>query len=230
MGRLFWGIEGEFSEEVESLGMIISGNAQEKSPHAGAVAFSFFDLKGDVEILTDALGLPPERVRFVRSPEPIREPEYYHPAVSCELWVDDTKIGVLGRLHPLVCESYKIRQPVFVTELWLGSCDGFVVEERVFVEFPKYPAVLRDLSIVVDQWTDYKVIESTIHLAGIPEVQRVFPFDLYVGDRLPPNKKGISISIVFQGKDRTLLEEEINRYQERILDLLRENLGAELRS
>ena len=47
---------------------------------------------------------------------------------------------------------------------------------------------------------------------------------------MPPNKKGISISIVFQGKDRTLLEEEINRYQERILNLLRENLGAELRS
>jgi phenylalanyl-tRNA synthetase beta chain len=230
MGRLFWGIEDEFSEEVESLGMIISGNVQEKSPHTGAVAFSFFDLKGDIEILIDALGLPSERVRFVRNPEPIHEPEYYHPAVSCELWVDDSRIGVLGRLHPLVCESYKIRQPVFVAELWLGSCDGFEVEERVFMEFPKYPAVLRDLSIVVDQRTDYQLIESAIHLAKIPEVQRVFPFDLYVGDRLPPNKKGISITIVFQGKDRTLLEEEINRYQERILDLLRENLGAELRS
>jgi phenylalanyl-tRNA synthetase beta chain len=119
---------------------------------------------------------------------------------------------------------------VFVAELWISSCDGFEVKERVFVEFPKYPAVLRDLSIVVDQRTDYQMIESAIQLAGIPEVQRVFPFDLYVGDRLPPNKKGISISIVFQGKDRTLLEEEINRYQVRILDLLRENLGAELRS
>ena len=100
----------------------------------------------------------------------------------------------------------------------------------MFAEFSKYPAVLRDLSLVVDQSIDYKLIESAIHLAGIPEVQRVFPFDLYLGDRLPPNKKGISISIVFQGKDRTLLEEEINRYQERILDLLRENLGAQLRS
>jgi phenylalanyl-tRNA synthetase beta chain len=133
-------------------------------------------------------------------------------------------------LHPLVCESYKIRQPVFVAELWLSSCYGFEVEEQIFVEFPKYPAVMRDISIVVDQWTDYKSIESAIHLAGIPEVQKVFPFDLYFGDRLPPDKKGISISIVFQGKDRTLLEEEINQYQECILKLLRENLGAELRT
>ena len=230
MGRLFWGIEDEFSKEAESLGMMISGNAQEKSPHTGAVAFSFFDLKGDVETLIDGLGLPSERVQFVRGPGIIHEPDYYHPAVSCELRVDDHRIGVLGRLHPLVCESYKIRQPVFVAELWLGSCDSFEVEERVFVEFPKYPAVSRDLSIVVDQWTDYKSIESAIHLAGIPEVQKIFPFDLYLGDRLPPNKKGISISIVFQGQDRTLLEEEINQYQERILNLLRESLGAELRS
>jgi phenylalanyl-tRNA synthetase beta chain len=119
---------------------------------------------------------------------------------------------------------------VFVAELWLSSCYGFEVAERVFVEFPKYPSVLRDLSIVVDQLTDYRSIESAIHSTGIPEVQKVFPFDLYLGDRLPPNKKGISISIVFQGKDRTLLEEEINRYQERILKMLRENLGAELRT
>ncbi len=230
MGRLFWGIEDEFSEEVESLGMIISGNAQEKSAHAGTAAFSFFDLKGDVEILIDALGLPSERVRFVRSPEPVHEPEYYHPAVSCELRLDETKIGALGRLHPVICEAYKIRQAVFVAELWLGSCYGFEIEERVFGEFPKYPAVLRDLSIVVDKKVDYSSIESAIQSAGIPEIQKVFPFDLYLGDPMPPHKKGISISIVFQGKDRTLLEEEINRYQERILNLLRENLGAELRS
>jgi phenylalanyl-tRNA synthetase beta chain len=119
---------------------------------------------------------------------------------------------------------------VFVAEVWLGSCYGFEVEERVFVEFPKYPSVLRDFSIVVDQLTEYRSIESIIHSAGIPEVQKVFPFDLYLGDRLPPNKKGISISIVFQGKDRTLSEEEINRYQEIILKMLRENLGAELRT
>ena len=230
MGRLFWGIEDGFSKEVESLGMIISGNAQEKSPHGGAIAFSFFDLKGDVEILTEALGLPRERIRFVRSPEPIQGPEYYHPAASCELWIDETQIGTLGKFHPVICEAYKIRQSVFVAELWLGSCYGFEIEERIFVEFPKYPAVLRDLSIVVDKETDYRSIESVIHSAGIPEVQKIFPFDLYRGDRLPPNKQGISISIVFQGKDRTLLEEEINRYQERILKMLRENLGAELRT
>ena len=83
---------------------------------------------------------------------------------------------------------------------------------------------------MVDKKIDYSSIESAIQSAGIPEIQKVFPFDLYLGDPMPPHKKGISISIVFQGKDRTLLEEEVNRYQERILNLLRENLGAELRS
>ncbi|MFN8008012.1 MAG: phenylalanine--tRNA ligase subunit beta [Terriglobia bacterium] len=230
MGRLFWGIEGEFSKEEESLGMILSGNAQEKSPHGEAIGGTFFDMKGDVEALFETLGLRSERVRFVRLSGQNAESTYYHPAVFCELWVDETKFGVVGRLHPTLCESRKIRQPVFVAEIWLGSCYRFDSEERVFVEFPKYPAVQRDLSIVVGRETDYQSIESVVHAAGIEEIQNVFPFDLYQGDKLPAQKKGISVSIIFQGKDRTLLEEEINRYQDRIIKLLGDKLGAELRT
>jgi phenylalanyl-tRNA synthetase beta chain len=81
----------------------------------------------------------------------------------------------------------------------------------------------------VDKDVDYSRIESTIEQANIKEIQKVFPFDLYVGDKLPSDKKGISISIVYQALDRTLTEEEVNQHQQKIGALLAEKLGVEIR-
>ena len=81
----------------------------------------------------------------------------------------------------------------------------------------------------VDKDVDYSRIESTIQEANIKEIQKVFPFDLYVGGKLPSDKKGISISIVYQAFDRTLTEEEVNQHQQKIGALLAEKLGVEIR-
>ena len=82
----------------------------------------------------------------------------------------------------------------------------------------------------VNKDIDYSRIESTIQEANIKEIQKLFPFDLYVGDKLPSDKKGISISIVYQALDRTLTEEEVNRHHEKIGALLAEKLGVEVRT
>jgi phenylalanyl-tRNA synthetase beta chain len=66
--------------------------------------------------------------------------------------------------------------------------------------------------------------------AGILEVRKCFPFDLYLGEKLPSGKKGVSISIVYQAFDRTLIEEEVNGFDEKIVNLLQTKLGAQLRT
>ena len=81
----------------------------------------------------------------------------------------------------------------------------------------------------VNKDIDYSTIESTIQQAHIEEIQKIFPFDLYMGERLPSDKKGISISIVYQALDRTLTEEEVNQHQQKIGALLAEKLGVEIR-
>jgi phenylalanyl-tRNA synthetase beta chain len=111
-------------------------------------------------------------------------------------------------------------------EAWFHLGTG----RKVFRETVKFPPVQRDLSIVVDKDLDYSKIRSAILQANIAEVQTVFPFDLYTGEKLPPDKKGVSISIIYQAMDRTLTEEEVNRFQEAVLALLREKLGAQLRN
>jgi phenylalanyl-tRNA synthetase beta subunit len=84
--------------------------------------------------------------------------------------------------------------------------------------------------LALDKDVDCESIQAVVHQAGIREVQRCFPFDLYFGEKLPSDKKGISISIVYQSSDRTLVDEEVNHFHETILNLLRSKLGAQLRA
>lgn len=216
--------------ETPSLGIIATGNVQEKTVHSEARPWSFFDLKGDLESLLHSLSFPLERVAWLASSAGGNLPAYYHPAVAAEIRLGEDLLGVLGQLHPKVGEVYKIRQPVFLAELAVAHWYRYEAGEPSVEEPGKYPAVQRDLSIVVDQVVDYCSIESTVREAGVAEMQKCFPFDLYLGEQLPSGKKGITIGIVYQAADRTLVEEEVNRYHERILNLLQTRLGAQLRS
>ncbi len=230
VGRLYLAENRQGEREKPFLGIIVTGSAQEKTLHADARPWSFFDLKGDLEVLCDALSIPTSRVKWKSKDNGGKIPDYYHPGVCAELVFEGSSLGYFGQLHPKVGESYKIKQPVFLAELPLNSWYGHGVAERTVRELPKYPSVQRDISIILDRETPYETVETTICQAGVAEVQQCCPFDLYLGDRLPPGKKSLSISIVYQSANRTLIEEEVNNYHGTILRLLQSKLGAELRS
>jgi phenylalanyl-tRNA synthetase beta chain len=211
------------------LGMILSGQAQEKTVHADSRPVNFFDLKGDLEALLESLSLPLHGVAWQPATSG-RLPGYFHPAVCASMHLEEKLLGVFGQLHPRICESYKIKQPVFLAEIPLACWYLHEVKERAVEDLAKYPAVERDLSIVVDSSVDYHSILLAVQEAGILEVRECFPFDLYCGGKLPAGKKSISISLVYQALDRTLVEEEVNDYHGRILDLLQKKLGAQLRA
>jgi phenylalanyl-tRNA synthetase beta chain len=212
------------------LGVIASGNVQEKTVHSEARAWSFFDLKGDLEVLLKSLSLPLHRICWLGAAQRSLIPHYYHPSVSAEFRLADRSSGILGQIHPSLCDQYKIKQPVFLVEIGLGAWLQSVVEESSLQELMRFPAVQRDLSIVVDRTLDYGIIESSILNAGISELRKCFPFDIYTGEKLPTGKKSISISIVYQAVDRTLTDDEVARYHESITRLLNERLGAQLRA
>jgi len=211
--------------------MIASGSTEEKSVHNGRPrSTTFFDLKGDVEALLESLSVPVKQVLWKAPSKGGSVPDFYYPAVSAELRLGSDSLGVCGQLHPRVCESYKIKQPVLLAQIALEAWYRYQSPERVSVELPKFPAVQRDLSLVLAKDIDSAAVEAVVLEAGIREVQRCFPFDLYFGEKLPSDKKGISISIVYQSSDRTLVDEEVNQFHETILNLLRSKLGAQLRA
>jgi len=231
LGRIYAANPNGLPTEAPALGMIASGNTEEKSVHNEKPRnITFFDLKGDLEALLESLSLPVRQILWKAPGKGGSIPDFYHPAVSAELRMGNDSLGVCGQLHPRVCESYKIKQTAFLVEIPLVAWYRYQPPERVSVELPKFPAVQRDLSLVLARDIDSAAIEAVVLEAGIREVQRCFPFDLYFGEKLPSDKKGMSISIVYQSSDRTLVDEEVNQFHETILNLLRSKLGAQLRA
>jgi phenylalanyl-tRNA synthetase beta chain len=240
MGKIYFQESNGQPGEEPYLALLASGNSQEKSVHTTSGNSqqksvhtkhrAFFDLKGDIETLLESVGISGNEVSFGKAlKEPLAfVPGYYHPRLSVTFSFQGRPGGVLGQLQPKIWEEYK--QPVWAAEIPLHLWHDLRFVEKVFNEMPKFPSIQRDISLVVETSVTYGEIESTIRHAAIKEIQRVFPFDLYEGEQLPPGKKGISITIFYQASDRTLVEEEVNRYHETIIALLAEKLGAQLRT
>ncbi|MSO23397.1 MAG: phenylalanine--tRNA ligase subunit beta [Acidobacteria bacterium] len=230
LGRMYAATPDSLPTEKPVLGLIASGNTDEKTAHNAKLrSTTFFDLKGNLEALLESLSLPVNQILWRAPDKGGQVPDYYHPAASAELRLESESLGVCGQLHPRVCEGYKIKQPVFLAEIPLEAWYRYQPPDRLARELAKFPSVQRDLSLVLDKEIDCEAIEAVVLQAGIREVQSCFPFDLYFGEKLPSDKKGISISIVYRSSDRTLVDEEVNHFHETILNLLRSKLGAQLR-
>jgi phenylalanyl-tRNA synthetase beta chain len=231
IGKIYFEQDGGQPLEETHLGMVATGNAEEKSVHSASRTISFFDIKGEIERL---FGASWKRIGLAGVPDDGLIPKYYHPGLSVQLIGTVTpNIGVFGQLHPEICREYKIKQPVWAAEISLHHLHSEyepASAEKIFHEIPRFPSIERDLSLVVANDVTYSKIESTITQAGIKEIQRIFPFDLYIGEHLAPGKKGISVTVSYQASDRTLVEDEVNRYHETIVRLLAEKLGAQLRT
>jgi phenylalanyl-tRNA synthetase beta chain len=214
------------SKEEPRVGLLVTGNLEEKTVHNTAQAYTLFDVKGDIETLLESSIVGDRAVRFIAG-EGVAK--HWSPDAAGEIWLEQAKLGCFGQLHPGICEDYKIRQPVFAAEIELGLLYPLWGAGPKARTIPRFPSIQRDLSIVVDRAITYGEIESAIGETQIEELIQVYPFDLYQGDPLPLGKKGISITLVYQRLDRTLVEEDANRFDRVVLAHLRDRLGAELR-
>jgi len=227
IGKIYgWDKLGKPREELR-LAMLVSGNLQDKSIHVSSQPFTFFDVKGDIQVLLGSLSILSQAVQFKISNTGVN---HWHPGIAGEIWLERTQLGFLGQLHPAICEEYKVKQPVYIAEVWLSVLFPFWKATTKMKIIPRFPSIQRDLSILVDQSVAYAEIESVIWSTGIQELSQVLPFDLYQGDQVGSGKKGISVTLVYQRLDRTLVEEEATCFQQKVLFHLRDKLGAQLRS
>jgi len=138
-------------------------------------------------------------------------------------------LGVLGEIHPEVLGQYEIRGKGYLFEMDFSKMVKWAGEEKRFQPLPKFPAVYRDLSVVVDKAMEAERVMETIRTFRQPYVEEVTLFDLYQEPPIPEGKKGISYRIRYQANDRTLTDEEVNQYHERILARLKEVFQLDLR-
>ena len=226
IGKVYQWIESNKTHEELRLGLLISGNIQEKTIHGSVLAPTFFDIKGDIEVLLESLSVSKQKIQFQENK---KKEDYWHPGASGAIWFEEQQVGILGQLHPKLCSEYKIRQPVFIAELALQSLYSITDKAHAFRKIPRFPSIQRDLSIVLDRSIKYGEIESAIWETKIENLSHFFPFDLYQGNQLPSEKKGISITLIYQDPNRTLVEEEATRYDKTILSHLQNKFGVKLR-
>ena len=154
---------------------------------------------------------------------------YLHPGKASKVVLGDEVLGVLGEAHPLVAGHYEVHGKVYLFEMDFTKMVKWAGGEKRFQLLPKFPAVYRDLSIIVDQTLEAKGVMEKIQTFHQPFVEEVTLFDIYQGPPIPEGKKGISYRIRYQANDRTLTDEEVNQYHEKVLSRLKEVFQLDLR-
>ncbi len=183
----------------------------------------FFNIKGVVENLMESLGI--SRYEFKReSGNPS-----FHPGKTAALYVKGEYAGVLGEIHPDVNDSYDISERCYVAELSLDVIYKHAELGRAYKVIPKFPAVLRDIAMLVDDSVMVKEIEDIIKANGAGMVESVKLFDVYKGKQIPEGKKSVAYSIAYRLDYKTLTDEEVSQVHEKIVKNLETALGAELR-
>ena len=208
---------GDLPEERKKLGVI----------HVGA-GEDFFTLKGTLEGLFEKLGI--ERVRFEKGGS-----SFLHPTQKAEMFVNGEKLGEIGTVHPKVKKAFGLSADAYIAELDFAAIRRHIVRVRKYKPLPKYPAVQRDLALIVDDTLEAGQVIDVIEQAKARVlVENVRVFDVYrpklPGDKgIPAGKKSMAFTFTLRADDHTLEDEEIGQAVNAILKSLKFRLNAELR-
>lgn len=183
----------------------------------------FYDMKGIVEELLDALKI--KDADYV----PETENTTFHPGRCANLVKDGKKIGVFGEVHPTVSKNFGMDTRVYICELDLNTLISFYSDSVKYKQLPKYPAVSRDIAMLIDDNINVSKIEKIIKKNAGNILEGYTLFDVYKGSQIPEGKKSVAYSVTFRADDRTLTDDEISAVFDKILAGLKEQLGAELR-
>jgi phenylalanyl-tRNA synthetase beta chain len=222
--KVYLPAEGErLPKEVKYLTGLAMGMDGEIHWASSVRQVDFYDVKGCIEDLFEFLHI--KGVTFDRT----EDIPYLHPGKSSNILLGERVVGVLGEVHPETLSHYDIPGKAYLFEIDFDRTVKDAVEERKFRSLPKFPAVHRDLSLVVEDHFEAKKVEEAIRLLEQPFIDEVKLFDVYRGVPVPQGKKSISYRIRYQASDRTLTDDEVNQCHEKVISRLREVFKAELR-
>lgn len=184
----------------------------------------FFNLKGVIEELTEKLGFAKE-VTY----EPTTEHPFLHPGRQANILKGKLSLGYMGQLHPDAADNYNIKTEVYVAVLNMDVITMLSSFDRKYEGIAKFPAITRDLSLVVDKDIFVGQIEKIIKKNGGKILESYKLFDVYEGEQVAAGKKSVAYSLVFRDKAKTLSDAEVNSAVEKILAELGK-LGIEIRA
>lgn len=206
--------------ESQSFCAVLTGHRIPASWEVPARAVSFFDAKGIAEALFAQFGL--QDVVFAAATPAGCE-------FGAEIRMQGKVLGTLGKLDRAAREAFEIEREVFVLELNFEHFCELAHERDRFQPISSFPAVERDIAVVVDTGIEAQKIVSTIRARAGELLSDLRIFDVYQGKQIPAGKKSIGIAMKFQSLDRTLTDEEAEKIMQQIIRSLSSSFGASLR-
>ena len=155
--------------------------------------------------------------------------DYFHPGVCADILANGEKVGEIGQISYDVCKNFSIKKNIFVCEIDIEKIRDKVSLIKIYEPIIKYPAVKRDLAIIVDKNIDSGRNEKIFKNNSNNLLKNIELFDIYTGNQINKGKKSMAYKLTFQSKEKTLVDEDINSLIDNMLFDLKEQLGAYLR-
>ncbi|MEX1108579.1 MAG: phenylalanine--tRNA ligase subunit beta, partial [Dongiaceae bacterium] len=207
--------------ESQVVAGLITGPALPEQWGAQKRSADFYDLKSDVEALFALTG------RTVAISYVARPHDSLHPGSSAAVMDGNTCLGWLGQLHPEISRKLEIRDPPWLFELTIDP--SFRSEVPVFTDISRYPAIRRDLAIVIDESTTLDELKKTVNLAAKGLLCELHVFDVYRGKGVEPGRKSIALGLILQETSRTLTDVEADAVMAAVVALVKGDLKAAIR-
>ena len=183
------------------------------APGAEARPLSFFDLKGDVEDLLAQFG-------YWELGFDAQTADYYHPGRSARAVMDGTMVAQFGQIHPDVAAARKLKQDVFIAEIYLDRLYQHDLRAVRYEALPRFPAVERDFSFVFADTVEFEKIRQSVAGLEIGELRGFVPVEIYRGDKVGAGKYSILMRAKFQSGERTLRDDEVAAWAAQITQAL----------
>jgi phenylalanyl-tRNA synthetase beta chain len=215
-------LAGARVDEHKHLCLGATGSAEAAGVHRAARPYSFFDMKGDVETLLAAF----EHQSLYCD---AHAADYYHPGRSARAVMDGATVARFGQLHPEIAAARKLRQDVYVAELYLDRLYQHELRHVHYEALPRYPAVERDFSFIFEDRVTYELIRGAVEALRIAELRRIVPVEIFRGGAVSAGRYSLLLRATFQSDERTLRDDEVALWSSQVIKAL-QALGGTLRA
>lgn len=212
---------GTSTEERKQIAMGATGQAIAADVHQPGRAYSFFDLKGDVESLLDKFE---HRSLYF---DTNNAPGYYHPYRYARAVLDGGMVARIGQLHPEIAAARKLRQDIYLAEIYLDRLYRHELRHVHYEPLSRYPAVDRDFSFLFDDSVMFEKIRAAVEALQIAELRSFQPVEIFRGDAVPARHYSILLRAQFQSLERTLRDEEVALWSQQIIEALKALAGIQ---
>ncbi len=210
-------------DECEKIALALLGSWRGRVWYRKEEKIDFFDGKGFLEALFNRLGIEGWRLEKINQP-------FFHPERGAQVVFNSKVLGIIGELYYEVSKEYDLPENPILIELELGEILNLANLSRSFKEIPRYPPVVYDVAVILDESIPSQKVRDVILKAGEKLLEKVEVFDIYQGKKIPKGKKSLAFSLTFRSLERTLTEEEAKEVFHRVIAVLQSELEATIRT